>query len=214
MLFSATPGLIDFFCSCRYYYYGQQLDHTQFSQTMNPAPAAAPSPQPWIQPMLPPNPPPSSAFWDTKTVQNLLRELQDTLTLAKAMRREVELLMAIKDTEEPLDSNSRAFSKYLEDRGIDLKTQESVSLEAANSLMSRLRAQLEPFMSIVDETIPWEEKSAAVWLADKVLKSKRNKLWRQRRRRRIVEMKTKVVVSFLFFFFWVSIALGLQFGFA
>ncbi|KAJ4828510.1 hypothetical protein Tsubulata_020341 [Turnera subulata] len=164
---------------------------------MNPAPfhaapAAGPPPQPWMRPMLPHNPPPSGTFWDTKTVQNQLRELQDTLTLAKAMRREVELLMAVKDIEEPLDPDSRAFSKYLEDGGIDLKMQESVSLEAANSLMSRLRAQLEPFRSIVDETVPWEEKSAAVRLGDKVLKSKRNKLWRKRKRRRIAEMRTKV----------------------
>lgn len=56
---------------------------------MNPVPfhavpAAPPPPPPWL-PMLPPNRPQSSAFWETKNVHDQLKELQDTLNLAKAM---------------------------------------------------------------------------------------------------------------------------------
>ena len=53
------------------------------SLAMNPVPFQAVPPQ-WF-PMLPPNPPMSSAFWESKNVQDRLRELQDTLNLAKAM---------------------------------------------------------------------------------------------------------------------------------
>ncbi|CAI0559875.1 unnamed protein product [Linum tenue] len=62
----------------------------------------------------------------------------------------------------------------------------------SNDLMSRLRAQLEPFRYIVDETTPWEEKSAAVRLSEKLLKSKRNKRWRKRKRKLAAEMHAKV----------------------
>lgn len=50
---------------------------------MNPVPFQTVPPQ-WL-PMLPPNLPTSSAFWESKNVQERLRELQDTLDLAKAM---------------------------------------------------------------------------------------------------------------------------------
>ncbi|KAM7262506.1 hypothetical protein ACFE04_000189 [Oxalis oulophora] len=50
------------------------------------------------------------------------------------------------------------------------------TIEAANGLMLKLRAQLEPFRCIADDMITWEEKSAAVRLASKMEKSKRNKL--------------------------------------
>lgn len=87
------------------------------------------------------------------------------------------------------------FSKLLEHRGTNVESQVSLSVEAANSLMSRLRFQLEPFRAITDEMCPWEEKSAAVQLADKIRKSKRNKLWRKRKRKRVAEMLAKVVFS-------------------
>lgn len=55
---------------------------------MNPVPfhlaPAAPPPPPWL-PMLPPNPTQSSAFWETKNVHDRLRDLQETVILAKAM---------------------------------------------------------------------------------------------------------------------------------
>lgn len=149
--------------------------------------------------MLPPNPPTSSSFWESKNVQERLRELQDTLDLAKAMKKELEILMMIKDGKECVqdeDSGTNAifidrFKKILKDKRISLESQESLSVEAVNALMSKLRAQLEPFRVIVDEATPWEEKSAVVRLSNKIQKNKRNKLWRKRKRKRIAEMLTK-----------------------
>ncbi|KAG2720464.1 hypothetical protein I3760_02G036600 [Carya illinoinensis] len=155
-------------------------------------------PPPWF-PMLPPNLPISCAFWETKNVEDQVKELQDTLDLAKAMEKELEMLAMIKDgngSEKSEDYGSSGisvhrFKKILEDKGVSLESQESLSVEAANTLMSKLRAQLEPFKVIMDERTPWEEKSAAVRLSDKIRKYKRNKLWRKRKRKRIAEMLTK-----------------------
>ncbi|CAN7006999.1 unnamed protein product [Brassica oleracea var. botrytis] len=74
---------------------------------------------------------------------------------------------------------------------VDLEEQEKLSVEAANSLMSTLRAQLEPFRFVVDENSPWEEKSAAVRLSCRMKKSKRNKLWKKKKRRCLAEMRAK-----------------------
>lgn len=90
------------------------------------------------------------------------------------------------------------FQKCLDDRRVSLETQESLAVEAANSLMLKLRAQLEPFRYIADEISPWEEKSAPARLENKLQKSKRNKTWRKKKRRRIAEMLAKVIfVGFL-----------------
>lgn len=82
--------------------------------------------------------------------------------------------------------------RYLEGMKMDLEQQETLSVEAANSLMSTLRAKLEPFRLIVDENSPWEERSAAVRLTCRMKKSKRNKLWKKRKRRRVAEIRAKV----------------------
>lgn len=164
---------------------------------MNLVPFQSVPPQ-WF-PMLPPNPPTSSAFWESKNVQERLRELQDNLDLAKAMKKELEILMMIKDGKgcvQDEDSGTNAifidrFKKILKDKRISLESQESLSVDAMNALMSKLRAQLEPFRVIVDEATPWEEKSAVVRLSNKIQKNKRNKLWRKRKRKRIAEMLTK-----------------------
>lgn len=173
---------------------------------MHPVPfhatPAAPPP-PWF-PMLPPNPPQSTPFWDTKNVHDRLKELQDTLTLATSMQKELEMLMTIKSTEgsveeregESTDPYACGLYEYLKDRKIDLEAQESLSVNAANALMSRLKAQLEPFRVIIDDVTPWEEKSMAARLSNKILKSKRNKLWRKRKRQRAAEIHTKVHEQF------------------
>lgn len=106
-------------------------------------------------------------------------------------QKELEILTMIKDGS--MDPSVSEFLKYLEDRRIDLETQELLSLEAANALMSKLRAQLEPFRYVADEGIPWEEKSAVARLTNKIKKSKRNNLWRKRKRKRIAELLAKVV---------------------
>lgn len=168
---------------------------------MHPVPfhaTPAATPPPWF-PMLPPNPPQSTPFWDTKNVHDRLKELQDTLTLATSMQKELEMLMTIKSTEgsveegegESTDPYACGLYEYLKDRKIDLEAQESLSVNAANALMSRLRAQLEPFRVIIDDVTPWEEKSMAARLSNKILKSKRNKLWRKRKRQRAAEIHTK-----------------------
>jgi len=94
-------------------------------------------------------------------------------------------------TNEPCHSG---FLKCIEDRGVSVESLESFAVEAANSLMSKLRAQLEPFRYVADETSPWEEKSAVARLANKVNKSKRNKLWRKKKRKRVAELIAKVVL--------------------
>lgn len=97
--------------------------------------------------------------------------------------------------------NDSEFSEYLEDRRINLELQESRSVEAVVALMRKLRAQLHPFRMVYDESSPWQEKNAAVRLSTKLLKAKRNKLWRKRKRKRIAESLAKVVFrSFVFQF--------------
>ncbi|KAB2090091.1 hypothetical protein ES319_A03G103300v1 [Gossypium barbadense] len=97
--------------------------------------------------------------------------------------------MMIKDGS--MDLSVSEFLKYLEDRRIDLETQELLSVEEANALMSKLRALLEPFRYVVDEGIPREEKSAVASLTNKIKKSKRNNLWRKRKQKRIAELLAK-----------------------
>ncbi|XP_061353801.1 U11/U12 small nuclear ribonucleoprotein 59 kDa protein isoform X2 [Gastrolobium bilobum] len=150
-------------------------------------------------PILPPEPPNSSSFWENINVCDQLRELQVTLNLAKAMQKELEMLVMIKDGKGSLEDLKHGsnqpylsdFLKCLEDRRVSIETQESLAVEAANSLMSKLRAQLEPFRYVTDEVSPWEEKSAVARFANKVHKSKRNKLWRKKKRKRIAEMLAK-----------------------
>lgn len=134
-----------------------------------------------------------------------LRDLQETVILAKAMQEELEVLMTLKDAKGfaehgergSIDPVASGLSKYLEDRKIDLEEQEPLSMDAANSLMSKLRAQLEPFRPLIDQASPWEEKSAAIRLSDKMLKCKRNKLWRKRKRKRVAEMRAKEHEQFI-----------------
>ncbi|KAG5145490.1 hypothetical protein JHK84_031033 [Glycine max] len=120
---------------------------------MNPLPFQ--SPPPWF-PILPSEPPNSTSFWDNRNVCDRLRELQNTLNLAKAMQKELEMLMMIKDgkgSSEDLKHASNepclsGFVKCLEDKRVSVESQESLAVEAANSLTSKLRAQLEPFRSM------------------------------------------------------------------
>nr|XP_043624344.1 U11/U12 small nuclear ribonucleoprotein 59 kDa protein [Erigeron canadensis] len=159
---------------------------------MNPPPFQA---APW----LPPVAPPTSSFWNTTNVQATLKELHNTIHLAEAMEKELEMLIALKSGEERFEGREDAengtaierFSKFLESNRIVLDTQEKISLEAANGLLVKLKNELEPFKVVTDDKTPWEEKSAAVRLSNKMQKHKRNKLWRKRKRRRIGEMLAK-----------------------
>ncbi|XP_074272886.1 U11/U12 small nuclear ribonucleoprotein 59 kDa protein [Silene latifolia] len=159
-------------------------------------------PQQW-GPVIPPNPPPSSSFWTHFNVGHHLQELHQTLILANSMQTELEMLMKVKEAKgcvgnvDNVDGQSgksldfEKFNEFMEECRIDLGAQEMISVEAANGLMSKLRFLLEPFRVVTDEGSPWEEKSVAVKLNDKINKSKRNKQWRKRKRRRVAEMLAK-----------------------
>ncbi|KAG4973896.1 hypothetical protein JHK87_030717 [Glycine soja] len=179
---------------------------------MNPLPFQ--SPPPWF-PILPSEPPNSTSFWDNRNVCDRLRELQNTLNLAKAITgfalwfhyheevvtvdevhgrrnsvcwrqrklcqggrryrittvafygrgaaKELEMLMMIKDgkgSSEDLKHASNepclsGFVKCLEDKRVSVESQESLAVEAANSLTSKLRAQLEPFRCCLRDNFAW-----------------------------------------------------------
>lgn len=142
---------------------------------------------------LPPFPPPSSAFWNPGNVCERLKELSDSVNLAKAMEKELELLIRRKNEkgDGEKDDSFSMLSEFMEKNKVDLESLERLALEAANALTSKLRAQLEPFRLVVDEKTPWEEKSALKRLADKIQKYKRNKLWRKRKRKRVAEKLAK-----------------------
>ncbi|KAI3444477.1 hypothetical protein Pfo_001142 [Paulownia fortunei] len=152
-------------------------------------------PPPWAPPPLPPLPPPSTSFWTAANVSSRLKELNDTINLAKAMQKELEMLIWMKEREGTTEGEGKGhgdmsmdrFSEFMKDNQIEVEFQESMSLNTANAIMSKLRFQLEPFRVVTDENSPWEEKSAVKRLADKMEKYKRNKLWRRRKRRRIAE---------------------------
>ncbi|XP_068330692.1 U11/U12 small nuclear ribonucleoprotein 59 kDa protein-like isoform X1 [Pyrus communis] len=157
---------------------------------MNPIPYQPQAPRPPWPPVVPPNPPMSSSFWETTNVRDRLKNLQDTLSLAKAMQKELQMLQLIKDGKGSDDGEASVggFSEYLKERRVNVESQVSLSVEAANALMAKLQVELEPFRMITHEMCPWEEKSAVVRLANKMHKTKRNKRWRKAKRKRIAEM--------------------------
>ncbi|XP_051129687.1 U11/U12 small nuclear ribonucleoprotein 59 kDa protein [Andrographis paniculata] len=158
-------------------------------------------PQLWAPPppRLAPMPPPSAAFWNAVNVHSHLKELYGTINLAEAMQKELEMLILMKErqvnTEDEKEGSGcmsiDSFSTLMMDNKIELKFQESLSLDAVNAIMAKLRFQLEPFRVLAEDNTPWEEKSAAKRLADKMTKNKRNKLWRKRKRQRIAENLSK-----------------------
>ncbi|CAL9090568.1 unnamed protein product [Musa acuminata var. zebrina] len=90
------------------------------------------------------------------------------------------------------DESNLQILKLIEAKRISLDVQESLSMEAANTLLSTLKYQLVPLNGITSQAIPWEEKSAAVKFANKLQKSKRNKLWKKKKRKRVAELACKL----------------------
>ncbi|KAJ6812588.1 U11/U12 small nuclear ribonucleoprotein 59 kDa protein [Iris pallida] len=82
-------------------------------------------------------------------------------------------------------------SEMIKQKRISLTIQESLSLEAANSLILTLKDQLGPLNAITSQTSPWEQRSMAASLAQKLQKAKRNKHWKRRKRRRVAELLRK-----------------------
>ncbi|TVU22966.1 hypothetical protein EJB05_32690, partial [Eragrostis curvula] len=68
---------------------------------------------------------------------------------------------------------------------------ESMAIDAANYLCYQLQHLLAPISSAVNQSGPWEERSAMVRLTQKLQKSKRNKRWRKRKRKHIAELYQK-----------------------
>ncbi|GER57411.1 Golgin candidate [Striga asiatica] len=186
--FEPTPSIED-----QNYPMINQTGMVPFNSAHTPWPAPPPPPPP--PPPLPPVPPPTASFWTAGNVSSRLEELQDTLNLAKAMQKELEMFIQMKEMEVTTtgeakrhgDMSMDRFLEFMKDNKLDLKFQESMSLNSANAIMSKLRFQLEPFRVVTDGNTPWEEKSAVKRLADKMEKYKRNKLWRKRKRRRVAE---------------------------
>ncbi|KAJ4794534.1 U11/U12 small nuclear ribonucleoprotein [Rhynchospora pubera] len=158
------------------------------AQSMIPSPlphgfVAPPQAQPW-QPLQPL----TSSFWQPRNACEHISKLQETIDVSKSMLSELEELLKIKT------GSSSANEKFLDivnAKKISLDAQESLSVEAANSICSHLKALVAPLASVSDQTGPWEERSLAVKLGQKMQKSKRNKLWRKKKRRRIAEILHK-----------------------
>lgn len=172
---------------------------------MGPPPWAPPVPTPPpLPPALPPFPPPSASFWTYANVQSRRKEVQDSLNLAKALKKELEMMILMKEKEGLVEGEDRTdinfsidrFSKFMKDNRFGVEFQESMSLNATNAIMSKLRFQLEPFRLATDKNSPWEEKSSVERLANKIMKYKRNKLWRKRKRMKIAEHKVKETEKF------------------
>lgn len=84
------------------------------------------------------------------------------------------------------------FIESVKEKRTDLNLQESLSQEAANSLISTLKVQLEHLRIISSERTSWEERSVAAKLAQKLQKYQRNKRWRKKRRKLVAEKISKV----------------------
>ncbi|XP_026377987.1 U11/U12 small nuclear ribonucleoprotein 59 kDa protein-like [Papaver somniferum] len=82
-------------------------------------------------------------------------------------------------------------TEKLTKKSTNLEVQELLSVEAANSLLLNLKSQIEPLGIFSSQTSQWEEKSAAVRLANKIQKCIRNKRWRKKKRKRVAEKLTK-----------------------
>ncbi|XP_020270928.1 U11/U12 small nuclear ribonucleoprotein 59 kDa protein [Asparagus officinalis] len=133
------------------------------------------------------------------------------LTWSSGRRKELEEINLIRQSNEnnasvrdsfcdnPSEKNSSSSANdlplqvphMLKESRIGLDTQESLSLEAARSLVSSLRDQLVPFRAVTSETSSWEEKSLAARLAQKLQKAKRNKRWKKKKRKRVAELLRK-----------------------
>lgn len=83
------------------------------------------------------------------------------------------------------------FSEAVKAKRISLSAQESLTMEAARSIFSTLKNQLAPFSVITNQASPWEERSVAVKLAQKLQKSRRNKRWKKRKRKQAAELLRK-----------------------
>ncbi|CAM8895904.1 unnamed protein product [Rhodiola kirilowii] len=153
-----------------------------------------------IPQMLPPHQPISSDFWRTNNVKDRFQQLQESLLFAKAMKTELEMLATLMSQfpdNVSLEDSLCKLSSYIDENRLTCFTDhQTLFVQAANSLISNLRFQLEPFRVVADEAGPWEEKSVAVRLTNKLYKAKRNKQWRKRKRKCLAERREKEIEQF------------------
>ncbi|KAM0944453.1 putative programmed cell death protein [Dioscorea sansibarensis] len=138
-----------------------------------------------------------SSFWQSENVHDHAKSLRETIDLLQAMCKELEEVHQMRslrgnDAEgDVMQGMHLQIFETIRAKGISLDIQESLSLEAAKSLFFSLKNQLLPFSSIASGLAPWEERSAAVKLAQKLQKHKRNKHWKKKKRKRVAEMLRK-----------------------
>ncbi|KAI0491877.1 hypothetical protein KFK09_026138 [Dendrobium nobile] len=153
-----------------------------------------------------------NTFWRADQVHEHLRNLQETIHLLKSVQKELEGIYLIKRSnytvegdgmpsnhlqgQKLLSSPSDSFgnemlyniTEIIKEKKVCPEVQESLSLEAANSLVATVKSQLSPFNAITSQTSQWEEKSMAVKLVQKLQKYKRNKHWKKRKRKQVAEL--------------------------
>ncbi|XP_028547617.1 U11/U12 small nuclear ribonucleoprotein 59 kDa protein-like, partial [Dendrobium catenatum] len=153
-----------------------------------------------------------NTFWRADQVHEHLRNLQETIHLLKSVQKELEGIYLIKRSNytvegdgmpsnhlqgqkllsPPSDSfgNEMLYNitEIIKEKKVYPEVQESLSLEAANSLVATVKSQLSPFNAITSQTSQWEEKSLAVKLVQKLQKYKRNKHWKKRKRKQVAEL--------------------------
>ncbi|XP_028552977.1 U11/U12 small nuclear ribonucleoprotein 59 kDa protein-like [Dendrobium catenatum] len=153
-----------------------------------------------------------NTFWRADHVHEHLRNLQETIHLLKSVQKELEGIYLIKRSnytvevdgmpsnylqgQKLLSSPSDSFgnemlyniTEIIKEKKVCPEVQESLSLEAANSLVATVKSQLSPFNAITSQTSQWEEKSMAVKLVQKLQKYKRNKHWKKRKRKQVAEL--------------------------
>ncbi|CAA7402695.1 unnamed protein product [Spirodela intermedia] len=175
---------------------------------MFPVPSSSGHPHPWLQVSRPVQPELIS-FWDSADLHNNLRSLKETLSLLKAVKKELDTLLLVRtsggldDLSGSLSNQTDAvaysgnaeivqeFIESIKEKRTDLNLQESLSQEAANSLIRILRVQLEHLRIISSEKSSWEERSVASRLAQRLQKYQRNKRWRKKRRKLVAEKISK-----------------------
>ncbi|PUZ58770.1 hypothetical protein GQ55_5G534800 [Panicum hallii var. hallii] len=173
------------------------------------APPRPPQPPPW-QWQQPPQPPPAVSFWQRDNVRDHVRKLQETIEVSTALINELEEIAATRNPSDAAAQESDSSSANLpsgsadssEDKplrfvelarsmGVSQDTHESMATDAANYLCHQLQHLLAPIASAINQSGPWEERSAMARLTQKLQKAKRNKRWRKRKRKHVAELFQK-----------------------
>ncbi|GJN38180.1 hypothetical protein PR202_gb27198 [Eleusine coracana subsp. coracana] len=158
-----------------------------------------------------PPPSPAVSFWQRDNVRDHVKKLQETIEVSRALANELEEIAATRDSGDAsvpesdpsssakfaLGSGSPSQAKPLDfielARALKIgpEAHESMAIDAANYLCYQLQHLLAPISSVINQSGPWEERSAMVRLTQKLHKAKRNKRWRKRKRKHVAELYQK-----------------------